>query len=962
MNDYYQHTKSVSSDKRSRKRLRFQSSKQRSQQASADVYRRKDRIETTDETTSVAEELEIVLDRNASQQFKEFHNNLWYKVRSLPEVLHHLPEIVQLLMEQVLSKEEESKKESGEKSEAMDKDNEGDEDTKETGEDNEAPVENDKPPEAAPPSKAKWNVNLCTLDVLHLTGVLTRNARHEMVPHIDTIVTKLFQVLDISLLDVTFSEAVLRTWARVLQYTAEKLLEEDPTLDRMRTWYGPTLGHTQPAIRRLSAQAFATLLRRAKTVKHMKRVCKALDAAPASKTKDQATSGIALLVFHIVKGVQGQLHSHGAKTLESFLQLSVGYGVQLELMQLLMDHMKEMNEVWSIVIRVIEDREGPQLCHMMELLQQVIEYHDYKTLRKGDGRRLEDMLQLFQGWLPSYAEQPASNRDRMLKLLCSVWRAVPDRSVLSRRLEVPVTSLLTLDTDPSPLRILLRDLLPYLCPEQSMPSLGSWILKVAAQSKNAVDVVQMLFVFRSRLPTDDDTDSVCFYGRAKLCCVDSDTREQLIKVCHQVLAGTRLEEDESQVTACIHALTFVTLASDDDEDISKESPWAATTAEKVQSVVANIALSETTPSSTMVLLATAVEAISMLAKESASCRACRKSISVCQERVWLALKRKSSSLNLLRSAALCFITCKSLDVSIDVDREQAFELLSSNLRDRNHFRRLYSLRVLSVFPNKPFVMDQRDVDLSEDLDEEPSEMNAPSESSTKTAPVGLCTVMETLLAIEESPVGFQQERFLTSMVSRVEVFGRTGRLPVSYAEAASNHMLGVLWIKFSPVWKPAVKALVALAKNHEESMWPEMISLLGNLMKEPPCRGEGTEEFEEKEAAIDMPSFFVSVCSYEELEGLHCQMFSYDILSADSIGRPSRHKCTDEAVVLESLWSILQEYPGLFQLKSRSVVPLIVNFLHYHYFSTTSTDPDAAECQLGDHLDAENAWYVTLNV
>jgi hypothetical protein len=47
--------------------------------------------------SNFASELDIALDRNASEIFSFFHREIWHMVRSLPEVLHHATKIVDLL-------------------------------------------------------------------------------------------------------------------------------------------------------------------------------------------------------------------------------------------------------------------------------------------------------------------------------------------------------------------------------------------------------------------------------------------------------------------------------------------------------------------------------------------------------------------------------------------------------------------------------------------------------------------------------------------------------------------------------------------------------------------------------------------------------------------------------------------------------------------------------------------------
>ena len=178
----YHRVKTVNTDKRSRKRLKFASSREKSKYATADVYRSyKRKLGTTSSTTtqreeavhhntsklkhdskrrkirstatsdgqksssdgrtavvrssskkkkkddsissydaiddevddttddyltsssSFSDELDITIDRNGSEIFTMFHRKIWGLVRSLPEILHHSTQIIDLLLMYMLS-------------------------------------------------------------------------------------------------------------------------------------------------------------------------------------------------------------------------------------------------------------------------------------------------------------------------------------------------------------------------------------------------------------------------------------------------------------------------------------------------------------------------------------------------------------------------------------------------------------------------------------------------------------------------------------------------------------------------------------------------------------------------------------------------------------------------------------------------------------------------------------------
>jgi hypothetical protein len=150
--------------------------------------------------------------------------------------------------------------------------------------------------------------------------------------------------------------------------------------------------------------------------------------------------------------------------------------------------------------------------------------------------------------------------------------------------------------------------------------------------------------------------------------------------------------------------------------------------------------------------------------------------------------------------------------------DEIFDLLVPNLRQTNHYLRLYTLSILSSSPTKSYVVDHADIDFTQDLDEEPSNVNQSNASmQSNSVFYGTCDLTSILYRIEKLPLHIDQERKLTSYISRVEVLGRSGKLPVVYAEAAANHMLRILSLKFSPVWPAATKAFAGVVLSSSSS-------------------------------------------------------------------------------------------------------------------------------------------------
>jgi hypothetical protein len=201
-------------------------------------------------------------------------------------------------------------------------------------------------------------------------------------------------------------------------------------------------------------------------------------------------------------------------------------------------------------------------------------------------------------------------------------------------------------------------------------------------------------------------------------------------------------------------------------------------------------------------------------------------------------------------------------------------------------------------------------------------------------------------------VYFSKERYISGLVSRVEVLGRTGKLPVIYAEAAASHMLGLLRVKFSPIWSAAVKALVALAKGHEDCVWPPAQAMISSLMNSFPYRdSDAMADIARPEESPCDPATHYQLCiDWETSGGKNASIFFGDIERAKEGGMVSRHRNADEATVLQSLWDVFEEAPHLLLSHSRTMVPIVLQFLHCQYFTLHPEDADARELDLSEHV------------
>jgi hypothetical protein len=350
--------------------------------------------------------------------------------------------------------------------------------------------------------------------------------------------------------------------------------------------------------------------------------------------------------------------------------------------------------------------------------------------------------------------------------------------------------------------------------------------------------------------------------------------------------------------------------------------------------------------------------VSGAAQDPANQTEMKKVIKQIREFVSKFLLQNPASLLVVKSCAKMSNIMKDFDLCLNDKANETFEALSINLRSSNHFMRLHTLSLLNTFPRRPFVTDFNDVDLSEDLDEIDYQVKK-SESPNTSSFSGMCDILETLQLIESTPVGLKNERQLTMAINRIEVLGRAGKLPILYAEAAVNHMFGIMNIKFQSLWPASVRAIAGLAAGHEEAAWSSISSQLQLVME---------STFFIKELMSDIRNFRVEgngiaekvmardyelIFNWNVSDGDNAELFQGQIDAAKGCGRVSRHHSTDPLTIFEQVWSVLETIPQLTMKKSRVVVPFFLHFLNFQYFLFHNDDPDAREFQLDRHMEMD---------
>eukprot|EP00978_Attheya_sp_CCMP212_P002117 scaffold4358_cov59-Attheya_sp.AAC.2 len=624
--------KTITSDPRSKNRLRFASTKQRAKRASADVYRSykrrgigvtsaatreervhfqaqnkrkpttknhgssKDRValikkgkkgekessiqtpqqvenasdteEEADGSSTFAEELELAYERNASEIFTKLYHATWPLVRSLPELLHHSTDVVELLLSYLVSSTE-------------------DKDTPQT-------ISLKEPPLTKKESSPTYVMNHATTEVLHLLAVLARDLRHEIHPFVHKwIVPRILhdllfngspnssedpaQQAIASTNNVTLTETVFRTLSYIFKYDTQMLVSSDGgSLECMRQYYGGTLGNSREYVRRLAAETFAPLVRKLKSdklrAKHFRRILRALTAAslagPTKRSLENAVDGIALLFHTTARGISGRLHSKGANVLgilldcliaESTKELTdmptenIVYSVTSAVFVKICGHVHathflpiwgelclRANKVSSNIAKHSDSTHCTGIMWLIQILEECVSFRKRVLLRvcseTDRNSVLEQISHMLQQLLapPVYRRLTVDTQKCALQLLCSAWRIDPSHRTFGSRISHFLPSLVAMDhiedakngITVNPALLLSKDLLPYLPPKQglAMKVLAPAILTSASKlvreyggSRNdeALVLVQSVATLRQHYkaeadkqiqPMDDDCD------------------------------------------------------------------------------------------------------------------------------------------------------------------------------------------------------------------------------------------------------------------------------------------------------------------------------------------------------------------------------------------------------------------------------------------------------------------------
>ncbi len=877
-------------------------------------------------------------------------------------------------------------------------------------------------------------------------------------------------------------------------------------LEMMRKYYGATLAHKQEIVRRLAAETFAPIIRKLRSnsarKKHIRRVIKSLATSAVisleneilinhslfssltssssydiiipprlQRARDDAVEGVALLLFYVVRGVPGRLHSKGSafiKIVISSLSLidninnnknnnqknELESSSSSDTKSLLLENYRadmiyrviskfiynirgylqspsHFNPVWtelySFSDSVIKNRTNKKqtshacmsmvLIHIIQLVNESVSHGNGRFLQSCEDNNFtndenaQNLSRFLQQILQKdlYNNTNRNEQNVILKTVCSAWKVFPDHSSFTLRLCQFINSIAHHETASfgksmleekqdmtwDPVLILAKDLLPSipreLAARQILPALLSTAAK-RCQRDDGIDPLQLTLlhtIVTSNLKVDlatgnnsrdfEDNDNVYYVVQKYPIKISGIEKNVLIEYCLKYgfsFSDSSKESFDQQCTqmgALITIIPFITLIGCDgdteEENVSiveKVCKWILANLKVLNDASRGSDEINSSSHTVIILKSLLLEAFAKIASSYKDIFSTDIKIDP------LVKKTKKYANDLLLNAPRSIVVLKAVSEvakllqvigsKLNDKQNEMFELLNQNLSSGSHFLRLHTLRLLSAYPQVPYVVNHSDIDFTDDLDEETSFVptkNQVNRGSSNNTLSGKCDLIETLLEIEDAKVDFANERYLSSKINRVEILGCTGQLPVLYAEAASYYMFGLMHVKYQPLWKCAVKAIVALASSHEVATWNSIENQLRLVMKvsfftevAQICNSPS----DEKETSIPenlVCTQFELLTKWDATNGNDVEIFRDQILAAQSQGRVSRHQSTDKITVFESVWKVLEGVPQLTTKKSRVIVPLFLDFLHNQYYLFHNDDPDSREFGLADHIEEE---------
>lgn len=623
---------------------------------------------------------------------------------------------------------------------------------------------------------------------------------------------------------------------------------------------------------------------------------------------------------------------------------------------------------------------------MMRLLNQLVLFNRGYLLEhcvddqtySSRGELISIVVRVLDTFVPLFERLSRSVQATTLALLSSTWKAVPVDPKFTKPVRMHIDTIVQCHPQANsnsnplhPAHVLAQDLVTSLPPAVGMGVVATSILSSAASLAGDGDIDTclslVLSVARGLLDSEDpdvsDLDGALFsLDGAMHCRITPHSKRKLLETCLLSEDGNKDKDGWDsraigRLGVALRCVSFVALTGvnkDEDEERStaktsftKASTWLL----RIFTLAADSVIEGDDKSQENAILASlALESLARLSTKMCELNVggpfIKEALSQTMGSLQKCLIAQPTSHWMLKAGSAVAQTLGMFELVLD-GRDDLFDALVPNLRSPSHCRRLYSLQILQSLPKKPFVTDHASLDVTVGFDEETNEFQANESPAAGAGRASLCDIIETLTSIESTPVEIQNERELLSAISRVEMLGKTSKLPALYTEAAANHMLGILFIKFSPVWKGAVRAFSSLANGQEAPVWLPLREQITTLMNRFPDR-----ELQSSASLSTTSSKGNPLVDFSYHHSLCVAWGGSNGADTSELGKGvPGHLPTDEATVLKHLWNIVEGAPRLLTEHSRDIVPIFLQFMHSQFYSYYLHDPDACELRIEDHIE-----------
>ncbi|KAL3817639.1 hypothetical protein ACHAXA_011727 [Cyclostephanos tholiformis] len=781
-----------------------------------------------------------------------------------------------------------------------------------------------------------------------------------------------------------------------------------------------------PLLRKCSGKGLKRhLSRTVKALADSLAVSSGTDNSQGKRVRADAIDGVSSLLFEVSRGAPGRLHSEkGRLVAKTIMDCIIGFGSQKKTMkckegydaqQLLALEKDKVFAVYEVASQFLykvrghvarrSQEEGHDMAgnafagvldemhraldltttmmkelpsstdsnavinvyvfrHVIDLMTETIIFQDGRLLSNGFDRcgaadRVADSLQELLGQ-SIYSKVGHTLQEHILRYLCSAWRTNPGHSSFALRLgKILPTIISRVDADADlpetgldPALFLCQNLLPYLPKKEASAYLIPAVLGAAASRFEKLDDSSLVLLHTISIAVWPKTDA------------ESSSDNDIDDTAAEALFSWEAAEYCPKISSKVRRSLFDICLTTDLESLSKRGK------KKSKSDQANV-------SSQLARVGYISRCIPFLSIIECHNRISSPKIISAVKRILGEAKMYASSLLfqhpksmlVVRGVATITAALSYIDPGsyLNDRSNETFELLVPNLAESSHFLRSYTLQVLESYPLRPFVSDHADLDVTDDLDEEPSyrpQTSYEKEISNENIPSssflsGACDVISLLRTLESLPVAFPNERKLTSLLTRIDVYARTGKLPIVYAEAVTCHMLGLLHVKFAPIWPAAVKVIVSISTAQEGPAWPFIEEALNRSMQKPPIEDISTGEIitspRDDPCHVGIITHHQSLCiAWEMSKGKKNDILRP--LNDERNAQVSRHAVTDELTLFESIWSILEKAPHLTSTKSKTVVPIFFEFLVSQYYVFHQDEPDSREIDLTDLARSHITW------